>query len=430
MKKLTAILLAGIIIFSACNTGEPPAPILPETETDDAPPIPPMTPEPDFAERLAALDSFEPRTEIINRYNPYPAYEFIPGDYGRLYPFPAIAGNNWSVLHGFMTADGRIVQDGRYDNVSFIDLDEGYYIMDSMIPREDNPDWWQREITVMTLDGSRSFSTPNHVVLLGDRKIRVFERCYDEGGEYIGVFDLDGNIISPFVHNSEYAWFGLGTSWRDYGLYVHRETLEAFTDMDFQTSSIDPVSISLGENDELSMVIKYKPEDGWFSFGHLLGVTAQVSDNVFLTEHLINPNLWERKTIVTDKDGSVLLEIGSGYGFIGNVIRFWDPDRYFDYDMNEIFGLDEYGFMQFHVEGDVYRFGKWDDDYTEQTITHVNIKTNEIVPQADRTEPLPGFNWVNPLPDGFFSVRGNGFMGVVNEDLEWIIRIDMLKFID
>jgi hypothetical protein len=435
MKKLICLMLC-IALLTACGDNELPAgnngeaPVITTTPPPDVDAYPQEGNE--FTERLASLSEFEPRTEIINRYHPYPTYDIKLSDYGRVYPFPAlVTADGYNFLYGLTTADGRVVLDGVYDNVQFIDIGDGYYHMSRMIPPEVEGGWWRTEYTIMTTDGSRAFSTTHYVVVLGNGLVRVFERRWEGAeynseylGEFIGVVDLEGNIISPFLHHSEFAWFGLGTGARDYGLYVHRETLETFTDL--QDLTFEPESISLGENDELNAVIKHVPSD-WAGFAHIIGITVQLSDNVFVTNRMHPEIEWERQAIITDSQGNIIMEQPSGYYVQGRLISFWNINEIYDFELNRRTDLEQYGVLSWRTDGDVHSFGIWNDGFT---YTFVNIVTGEVVPEPEYAASH-GLYWVNPLPDGFSDVRGdNNYMGVKNTDNEWVLRIDMLRFID
>jgi hypothetical protein len=420
MKKILLLIIC-IFLITACNTDTPE--IIDEQLTIDDEQLPEIPILSDFEKRLAALEPFEPRTEIIRRYHPYPAYELIPGDYGKLYPFPAYAESGWNILHGLITADGRIVADGMFDMVNFIDLNDGYYIMERMTPHEaldGSPQWIN---TVMTANGSRSFSTPNYVTVTSDGNIRVFERRFngDESlGEFVGVVDFDGNIISPFVHESEFLRFEIGTARRGYSLYVNRETHEVFSDMREIILNPESVSVIEIENNELNLIIKHGHQENLQNLSHIPGVIIQINDNLFLS-HRHHPTVeWRWESFAEDKDGNVLLNLADGYRIIGNLIVTWNPNRFYDFDLNKLTGFEEYGFVSYYVGNDVYTF--WDAD---GVMRYVNILTGEV--RFNEDSSLPGFDVVWGQSDGLSQVFHNHFMGVVNSDGEWVIKIDMLK---
>ncbi|MCL2638218.1 MAG: hypothetical protein FWD48_07575 [Oscillospiraceae bacterium] len=230
MKKIFALILC-MVLLSSCNKAEP-------NVGDDALGVPQeeAPQESDFsqfAERLAALEAFEPRTEIINRRYEELNYELKSADYGRIYPFPASRANECSHLYGFMTESGEIVLDGMFYIVNYIRyVDDGYYIAWRYIG-----DDWQTDYTIITADGSKAITVSGFPVLLGDGLIRIIERHFngEHWQESVGVIDMDGNTISPFLDVDEnYVLLMFGGGLR-YGMsdafYVHKETGETFTNI-------------------------------------------------------------------------------------------------------------------------------------------------------------------------------------------------------
>ncbi|MCL2638219.1 MAG: hypothetical protein FWD48_07580 [Oscillospiraceae bacterium] len=425
MKKFFCLFLCTVLLASCSkNKADVGRDALGTPENETTPQ------ESEFQARLNALEAFEPRTEIINRrYEEY-NYEFKSTDYGRLYPFPAFVvryGDTYgSALYGFMTESGEIVLDGVYDSVTYFDIDDGYYYMERMIPHETEDDRWRRERTVMTLDGSKRVSVPHHITIIGNERIRVFEFRYEgyERGEFVGVLDMDENIVSPFVSSDEFAWFNLGTGMRDHGIYINRETLEAFTDI--QGVEFNPVSISLGENDELEAVIKHSTD--MISLSHILGITVQISDDIFLINRPYRERDWGVESFAVDKDGNVLREFPEGYGFIGNLIRTWNPNGLYDFELNEI-DFSQYGAPNQHLEGDTYLYWYWDEAEQERTYYAVNVVTGE----AEIFEGDPwqsSHEWRMPTDSGFTIAFENDYIGVKNADGDWLIKIDTLKFKD
>jgi hypothetical protein len=215
------ILLSVMILFTACG-GQPTLaddeqpPIEHEIITDEAA---------EFAERLAALEPFGTRTEIISRFYNETTYELIPrDDYGRLYPF------GYRGFYGFMTESGAIVVDAVFEAVHFIDIDDGYYRAGRF-----TGDDWQREFTVIAADGSSAITTLGFPVLLGGGRVRVFVNSFngDYWEEHIGVLGMDGNIIEPFINTEEnYIKFMVNAGMeQSYAFYANKSTGEAFTDI-------------------------------------------------------------------------------------------------------------------------------------------------------------------------------------------------------
>jgi len=268
MKKIICLILCAFLL-TACSRGgvRPPEndELLPDVAIGTVDPSPTIVSS-DFEERLSALEIFTPRAEIINRYHPYPTYELITGDYGKLYPFPAFATSIYDVLYGLMTADGRVVLDELFEFIWYIDIGDGYYRTHRVIP--DNG-WETRYIAA---DGSRELILPQDVfsyAMLDDETIRIFVRQGDWDEEwkdrtYTGILDMDGNIISPLINVGEnYKSFSFGGAQFEDALYVNIHTGEHFVHfhgtfwVSYEGGEHIVESRVINEQEEIESILKY-----------------------------------------------------------------------------------------------------------------------------------------------------------------------------
>lgn len=448
MKKFLWLILCTVLLASCVNNNKP-------LETNGEEP----TAEPEvradepssFAERLAALEPFEMRSEITSRFFDETVYELIlRDDYGKLYPFPA--GNR---LYGLMTADGRIVVDGVYEWVQFIDVDDGYYHVVRSLPAGGQWDYGYRENIVMTADGSRMVSVSDgHIVVLPGGRILVFEFVYiDEiNDELISIIDMDGNVISPPVsRNENYKFFYMGGMVGSHGLYVNINTGEFFTGIQHITLTEENARVRLTEDGGLDALIKYTADNpDLVIFFYLPGARLQLSENIFAETRIVD-NVHAQA--ITDADGNVLISTQYGMDIFGNILLDYARDAVYDLEFNRIEVPFE-GRFRAHIGGDTYTFGDWDSgiffidisdgsrlDFPEEYsygrlndefvsawgVFDRRFKQGVFTHGGEMVLPVI-YEQLTPLRDGLFEAHVNNYIGVKNTDGEWIIRIDSLKY--
>ena|GEM_PF-618177 len=307
-----------------------------------------------FTARLAALEPYQQRTEVYSRFYPHSVTEFIPADnYGRIYPFPAFTSDNiWSVFYGFMTADGKVIHDGIYQSVNFVDKDDGYYIAERYIVSGAN------ESTLITADGSKALTVIGSFQPLGDGVIRVYEirgefNIYYEHDEdlyrtvpdeYVGYMDIDGNILEPFVRvYDNFDTYEFDFSYGARIVYLNKQTGEHFTNFD---KTYDEVWIE--DEWRFRFLVKLTPET---TVEGLLEVPTMVE---------INPNFFaEWDGIYSDRDGTKFEGTPNRGSFIGNYFteKINEVSQIYDLNFNEITAPDGFPRILSHVGAEVYVFG-------------------------------------------------------------------------
>jgi hypothetical protein len=440
----------------------------------------------EFEQRLASLEAFETqiRTEIINRYHPYPTYELIPGDYGKLYPFPGFAMSEWNVLYGLMTADGRVVLDAMFEFVWFIDVGGGYYRTHRLVPAflEDDYGYW--ETRYIAADGSRELILSEHAsysAMLKDETVRVIEirDKWEENGwenRLVGVLDMDGNIISPFEHvEDNYAVYSFGGAQFEDALYVNRHTGEHF----FFFGGAIWVGHEGGEYlIEYARVTEAGGIEARFIYTPSInatrsfirdGISLAIGDYIIIRDPYAEDEvrhyddfvhvIAHLSVVLTDSAGNIIKTFPEGIFFYGDLLYCVETKTIYDYDLN-IIDFGEYSLLYYHLEDDVYIFmvaGYWDEDgmwFDEWRALFVDIKDGRRV-EAKNVYPYtlsiiaPGLysdgnvmynlntGEVVPytpslLPAGEIirlTIFDDGYMGVVDENGEWLIKINMLNFI-
>jgi hypothetical protein len=388
VKRLICVLLCAVLLAGCGRNPElEEAPSYFKRELD---PVFVKGLNPDFISRLELLELGEKRLEIINRYHPNIIRQLITKDYGRLYPFPANGREvawRFEGLYGLMTADGRIVVDAAYSNAEFFDVDDGYYRVHKQIPDESGS-WGSRaESYIITANGSHILSGYDTAVPIGNGLFRVNERrgvTVDYiGYEYISVINMSGLVVEPFFRIVErYVFFKadeLGFS----GLYVDLETKDAFFTNGWILTEFDGEIVNVTE-DSIEAAFRYSPKVTQ-NVLNIPGLTMQISDNLFVSFDIDEEN---QTAVFTDKDGKVLL---TGYSFN----FFIDGDN-------------------IHLDGNVYDFSLNKRNFDDEAVN--NSPHN--------------YDWVHPIHDGLRQVGVNGFIGVVDSDDNWLIKIDTLKFKD
>jgi hypothetical protein len=489
MKKLICVFLC-MTLLTACGGNEPLiADGNPGTPEITATPPPPPEPLSEFEQRLASLDSFEPRTEILRRYHPYPAYELIPGDYGRLYPFPAYGKDSWSTLYGLMTEDGRIVVDGIFSSVQFHDTDGGYYYTYRMVPTGDDVDFGYAESLLITADGSKTLDMTDYwsFRLLGGGKVRVWSSDWDEEtrewrGFFTGVIDIDGNILTPVVNPDEhYLRFETDAGVVIYVCPYSGEYISEWTWLYFD-------SVSITEDGELSAYVKYEPGMMFSSYFISDGTLYELNENLFLTQCAQS-----RRFILKDSGMNVVKTLGTRVNVSGKLIHDWDwgGGEIYDFDLNLIEGYNDIAayfgddiYMLTPVSGSVHHIVDFSDGRSipaamNNSHSHYMLSRDEFVvggmlynmngesrrlfPEESWFHHSPGNDFVivhalsenkqwyhqglyaltgeellppvyerlSYLGDGLFeAVTLSKYMGVINHNGEWLIKTDMLKFMD
>jgi hypothetical protein len=382
MKKLICILLC-VILLTGC--GSKPVEEIPSYFKRELDPELIEGLNPEFVKRLERLEFAEPRTEIINRYYPQLIRELNPRDYGRLYPFPALGhGSVWGFegVLGLMTEDGRIVVDGVYEFVEFIDVDDGYYRVAVMFPDE-NSEWGSiREIFLISANGSRVLKVSETAEPIGNGFIRVNERrgaseMYT-GYDYISVIDFHGKVEVPFYRAVEkYANF-IADEWGWSQLYVDLQTKEALFSNGWLVRTFPGVIERVSE-ESVTGRYRFTPAMGTSPM-NIPGITMEISDNLLAYVE-------DEKVIITDIDGTVLRIANSFDFFISGDNIFIDGTPH-DFDLNE-----------------------------------------RIIGEREVQESP--YDWAHPIHGSDLRKVGvNGFMGVVDSDDNWIIKIDTLKNFD
>jgi hypothetical protein len=426
MKKLICVFLC-MALLTACGDSEPlAADDSPDTQITTTPP-PPVEPPSEFEQRLATLEARQPRTEleIINYYHSAPVYELIPGDYGKLYPFPALAVDRHNILYGLMTADGRIVIDALFEFVWFVDIGDGYYRTHRYIPDEG---WETRYIAA---DGSRELILPAvaQQSMLPDETIRTFEQRgeWEENWRdtyYTGILDMNGNIVSPFVHvDSHYAHVTITNAQYDHVLYMDRNTGEHFVFFHgtfWSSSEGDEYIIEsavINERGEVEARFAFTPSiySRWFITDN---ITLAIGDYIVIRDPNGEDEVrdfgdWEhviphQSVVLTDRAGNVLLTFPDGVNIHGSLINCVQSGKTYDMDLNELdFG--EYTSLVRHIEDDIYIFktpSYWDENDTwvsDDRMLIVNMANGVRVETQD-----VHFNTLQPVSSGVFI--GNGML--------------------
>jgi hypothetical protein len=414
-----------------------------------------------FEGRLAALEPYtaNPRTEIINRWYPNTTYELIPrDDYGKLYPFPAYAEDMWNVLYGLMTADGRIVVDGLFEFVWFIDKGDGYYRAHRFLPEQG---WETRYIAA---DGSRELILPErsaYYAMLADETVRVFmhERL-DIGDSWwetmqVGVLDMNGNIISPFIRVSEnYIYYSFGGGQFVDALFVNINTGEHFVCfladiwVGFEGGEYIVESATINARGEIEATFIHTPSIGstrWFIKD---GITLKVGDYIIMRDENAEDEIidegeeWEwvrphESVVLTDKDGNILMTFSHGIDFRGELFHCNNSRKTYDFNLN-VYDFGEYSALMWHFEGDIYVFaipGYWDENdmWVGHESVYIDITSGEhideeqLFPNVSAEASPPAASSLLYVGDGLSAVIIDDFMGVINQDGDWLIKIDMLK---
>jgi hypothetical protein len=449
------------------NLSEPANPSEPADLTN--PPDAANPASPSFSERLSALEPYETRSEIIDYYFPEEGglSEFVPADYGRLYPFRAAAssgGGYYDAFYGLMTADGKIVVDGVYGDVAFYDADDGYYILRTTSSPDGLPDSFETETTVIAADGK--YMTGPHpgwaVEPAGDYLVRVIDNSF------IRFIDIrSGDVVS----SGEYESFYVG------GVGIYYRSLDGGDDI---SRLPEGAEVELLPDGRLGVYIKYNPETypqiqlGTWHQG--CNVVCELSENIFVRA------AYEDVVAITDKSGELYWRSGASVYIDGHFLKV--DDEVFDLEMNELPGFDTFT----RITDSLYAFRLKDSDggsfevrdiktgknirvYSETWFGHAIMITPErffsdgliydmdgnserVFPEnatyykadgdlllvstnvtglytATGEEILPiKYKALSSLGDGLYSVSIDNYMGVINEKGEWLVKIDMLKFRD
>jgi hypothetical protein len=330
---------------------------------------------------------------------------------------------DYGFFYGLATADGKIVLDGVCLYIRFIDADDGYYEIST-----------GEEVFYITADGSRRIDIKSNPVFIGDGKIRVFE--WREDGEYIGVIDLDGNVISPFISVNDNFYIAEYS-----GLYMNKSTGEAFFSVQGQDADI--ISAHVNENGKLKAIVRNsRVNNYWYNYD----ITIQLTENAFYSS---NP---AGGVTITDKDGKVLKTFERDAFVQGDLLTA--SGYVYDFDLNEIEFLRGEPVWE-HLSGNLYTFGHYDPEKSLGIIdisngskvsfpkgVMLNKAGDELViayswiefPQryglftVSGEEVLPmRYNILNPLRDELFQAHADNYMGIINQNGEWLIRIDALR---
>ncbi|MDR2531734.1 MAG: WG repeat-containing protein [Oscillospiraceae bacterium] len=389
MKKLLCLILCAVMLFAfvACNDDEPE--LQNDTPSDKTPPSEENQPAPpelsDFERRLAALDAFEMRKpDIMERRHPYTTYELIPGDYGVLYPFPAFNaddGYGYGILYGFMTADGQVVVDGIFEFMWFVDINDGYYRTHRFIPSLNDNEYGDWETRYIAIDGSRELILPErsyYFAMLDDETVRVFQHNGFDAENWwdlmqVGIIDMDGNIVSPFVNvNENYKRFFFGGGQFESALHVNIHTGEHFIHfygahwLSYEGGNFIVENAKINAQGEIEAMFIHTPdinETDWFIKD---GITVKFGDYIIRRDENAEDEVvgegeeWEyirphRSVVLTDKDGNALMTFPDGIGFRGDLFVCADSGNTYDFDLNEI-SFGEFRSVARHLNDDVYVF--------------------------------------------------------------------------
>ncbi|MDR0197770.1 MAG: WG repeat-containing protein [Oscillospiraceae bacterium] len=486
MKKFFTCICVCAVLSASCGKSAP----LPEpADTSDItnaseladPPDPANPALSSVAERLSALEPYETRSEVIDYYFPEEGglSEFVPADYGRLYPFPACTTfsnyDSYGISStGLMTADGKIVVDGIYSGARFYDADDGYYILQTALsPERVGISDYATEDTVITADGKYTAGPyyASEVRFAGDYLITVREPR-DDNRSFIRYIDIrSGDVVSSGEYENFYAGGGVG------GVYYR--SLDGGDDI---STLPEGAEVELLPDGRLGVYVKYNPEthpqmqlNMWNGDCY---VVCELSEDIFV-------RAGDDAVAITDKSGELYWRSGASVYINGHFLAV--DNEVFDLEMNALPGFDWfvkltdslYAFRsgesksevrdiktgksvftsspyldiimvapdRFLAEGVVYDMdGNSERVFPENAayyradggdlfIVSIYDEKNPTVLSglytATGEEVLPiKYKALYSLGDGLYSVSIDDYMGVINEKVEWLVKIDMLKFKD
>ncbi|MDR1754863.1 MAG: hypothetical protein LBR74_08175 [Eubacterium sp.] len=422
---------------------------------------------PEFLKRLSELEPYQTRSEIKSRYYPETNYELIPSDdYGKLYPYPAY-NSGYAVIYGLMTSDGRIVVDGAYGIVKYIDWGEGYYILGTSSGGR-----------IITANGSLQTGVfPGNLKYIGKDRVRVLE-YRDNGGEsleeFVGEIDLNGNIIAPIVSiKDNYKKYYISP---DAGIFY--KNLKGGADLNDTPDIYEKVEVD--PEGQLKAYIKYTPERGRLNIDE--GIICELKDGVFVENLGYDDDYKSANTVIYDSSGKVLLNCDR-VSIHGKLLMSFDKNGYskiYDFDLNEI---EEYASFDY-IGGNLYVFenenacyvsdlisGKrvevdfesrynvifispetficgskiYDMDgnsrqlFPEGSMPYINdkglidvrfygemgIKNGLYTLSGEEIFPIR-YEVLSSLTDGLYLAEIDNYIGVIRENGEWIIKIDAL----